>query len=423
MGSIGRVYDKILSIMRHRLLILLVSVALAGVAAERPDLTGKVIDASGMPVDHATVMVYSAGVRTGYSTFCPTCYVDCGKHAFTDSEGNFTIRGVSPELVFNLLVVKDGFVATWVKKVDPAKGPAETAALKARISPANPAQSVRGRVVDGHGDPVADAVIEQQGVTYRDEKGQIGQRFGDQDWIDLIAVTNEKGELELAYGKPAEKITLSVSPRAMSSKLFTEPTGADRKTLTVTEGATVRGRLVSDGKPVENAEIGLSTHSRRSGSILPDMRIGTKDDGTFTLTNVPGGRIWYLYAKMDWLAARGLAAEPVLCETKDDGQVVDLGDIQVKAAHTLRGKVVLSDGKPIPPDMRIHLIADRQSDTQTAVLDSDGRFEFKGLASGVYDLGPGVKGYRIADWFTIEALVDRDVDNLILTLQPEMPKR
>jgi protocatechuate 3,4-dioxygenase beta subunit len=408
--------------MRHRLLPLLL-IALAGVAAERPDLKGKVTDTSGVPVAHATVMVYSAGVRTGYSTFCPTCYVDCGKHAFTDSDGTFTIRGLSPELVFDLLVVKDGFAATWVKKVDPAKGPAETAALKTRTSPGDPAQSVRGRVVDGHGDPVADAVVEQQGVTYRNEKGQIGTRFGDQDWIDLIAVTNEKGEFELAYGKPAEKVTLSVSPRGMSSKLFTETTGADRKTLIVTEGATVQGRLVSDGKPVANAEIGLSTHSRRSGSILPEMRIGTKDDGTFTLTNVPAGRIWYLYAKMDSLAARGLAAEPVLCETKDDGQVVDLGDIRLKPAHALRGKVVLSDGKPIPADMRIHLIADGLSDTQSAVLDPDGRFEFKGLASGVYELGPGVKGYKIADWFTMEALVDRDIDNLIVTLQPEIPNR
>ncbi len=98
---------------------------------------------------------------------------------------------------------------------------------------------------------------------------------------------------------------MSVSPRGMSSKLFTESTGEDRKTLTVTEGATIRGRLVRDGKPMSNAEIGLSTHSRRSGTVLPEMRIGTREDGTFAITNVPPGRIWYLYGKMESLASKG----------------------------------------------------------------------------------------------------------------------
>src|ERR1700722_10568372 len=238
--------------MENSLLSLLCVAALAGtsIAAERPAISGKVTDGSGKPLDHATVMVYSAGVRTGYSTFCPTCYVDCGKHTFTDTDGNFNIAGLNPDLVFNLLVVKGDYAATFVRKVDPAKGPAETAVLKARTSPANPSQYVRGRVVDAHGDPLADAVVEQQGVTYRGEDGRIGRAFGGKDWIDLIAVTNDKGEFELAYGKPAEKITLSVSPRAMASKLFAESTGEDRKTLTVTEGGTIRGRLVRDGKPV-----------------------------------------------------------------------------------------------------------------------------------------------------------------------------
>ncbi len=98
--------------------------------------------------------------------------------------------------------------------------------------------------------------------------------------------------------------------------------------------------------------------------------------------------------------------------------MVNVGDIQVKPAHTLRGRVVLSDGKPIPSDMRINLFADRASDSQSVVLDAEGRFEFKGLASGVYDLGPSVKNYKFGDDFTLEALVNRDIDNLMITLQP-----
>src|SRR5437899_621103 len=82
------------------------TVALALIAAEliasnllfatagRSTLTGKIVDAAGKPVEHATVMVYYAGVKQGYSTFCPSCYVDCGKRAFTGADGAFTISGL-----------------------------------------------------------------------------------------------------------------------------------------------------------------------------------------------------------------------------------------------------------------------------------------------------------------------------------------
>jgi hypothetical protein len=63
------------------------------------------------------------------------------------------------------------------------------------------------------------------------------------------------------------------------------------------------------------------------------------------------------------------------------------------------------------------------SDTQTVVLDTEGRFEFKGLESGVYDLGPSVREYRVKDGFVQEVLVNRDVDNAsrISTVRKQKP--
>jgi hypothetical protein len=65
---------------------------------------------------------------------------------------------------------------------------------------------------------------------------------------------------------------------------------------------------------------------------------GTREDGTFDLTNVPAGRIWILYGKMESLPARGVAAEVVDCETKDDGHLVNIGDVQVKPVLLCAGK-------------------------------------------------------------------------------------
>ena len=403
--------------------LILVAAFVPGIAtlangAESASLTGNVTYSAGAPIEHATVMVYEAGVRKGYSIFCHTCYPDCGKHSLTGAAGDFKIDGLNPGLVFTLLVVKDGYSATYVRKVDSEKGPAETAVLKKLVSPDDPKQYVRGRVVVVRGDPVRDAVVEQQGVAYRAEGGGIRQSFGPMGWIDLIAVTNANGEFELAHSKPAERITFAVSPRGMSAKLFTEPTGPERKTLTVTAGATIRGRLMSDGKPVANAEIGLTTHSRISGTVLPDVRIGTREDGTFAITNVTPGRVWYLYPRMESLAPKGLAADLVECETKDDGQVVNVGEIQARPGFTLRGKVVLSDGKEIPPEMHMNVFGDHVGDSQTFVLGADGRFEFKGLARGVYDLAPSVKGYQLTDGRTMEKLIDQDVNDLTLRMLP-----
>jgi hypothetical protein len=377
-------------------------------AAERATIDGKVTDASGQPVAQATVLVYKAGVKKGYSTYCPTCYVDCGKRAVTGADGTFTLNSLSPDLLFTLLVVHDGHSTATVSK---ARSPIEDAS-----------RLVRGRVVDIRGNPLRGAVAEQQGVVLRMPNGQMSQRYGDGGWTDVMAVSNEKGEFEIAYGVPADKIILSVSARGMASKLFTEPTGADRKTMTVEEGATVRGRLMENGKPVANAEVGLISHSRRSGASYPEIRIGTQEDGTFAITNVPAGRVWLVYPKMDSLSARGLGAGAVDCETKDNGQEVSVGDIPVTAAHKLSGKVVLTDGKPIPEGMRMTLGADRAWDSQTVTLAPDGGFSFAGLPTGVYSLGPSVKGYELAEGVDVEALVNRDIDALTIGLRPSAPR-
>jgi hypothetical protein len=241
------------------------------------------------------------------------------------------------------------------------------------------------------------------------------------DWIDPMAVSNEEGEFEIAYSKPAAGMILNVNARGMAPGLFTESTGPERKTLTITEGASIRGRLVQpDGKPVAGAEVGIATHSHNAGTSLPEVQIGTQPDGTFVITNIPAGRIWDLYPKMESIAARRLAANPVLCETKDDGQEVDLGDIQLQPAYTLRGKVVLSDGKPVAPDMRMTL--SNESDSQMISLASDGGFEFSGLAKGVYVLSPGVRGYRLPEGNTGEVLVERDRKDLVIRVEPVPPR-
>src|SRR5260370_5774501 len=126
--------------------LLTVASLLAG--EERATINGRVVTDSGDPVDHATVMVYAAGVKKGYSTYCPTCYPDCGKRTFTDAQGAFTLQGLNSDLWFRLLIVHDGYRATFVQKLDPLEGPAPNVVLKPRPAVDDPTPAIRCRVVN-----------------------------------------------------------------------------------------------------------------------------------------------------------------------------------------------------------------------------------------------------------------------------------
>jgi hypothetical protein len=124
-------------------------------------------------------------------------------------------------------------------------------------------------------------------------------------------VTNSKGDFELAYNQKAIGMVILVEARGMASRVLAVPTGAERTTVTVSDGAVVRGRLVNHGKPVAGVQLGLFPQHRGGfganlkiiGDPYEEIRIGTQPDGTFVITNVPAHVDWYVYGKMDSIAA------------------------------------------------------------------------------------------------------------------------
>jgi hypothetical protein len=404
-------------------MVLLAILLLAGramlSASSYATLTGVVRDAAGKPLDHATVLVYHAGVKRGYSTFCPSCYIDCGKRALTDASGAFTITGLSPGLWFELLVVHEGFTPTFAKRTDPLQGPAPTAVLTGRTLVDDPARVVRGRVVDKYGEAIRDAVITPFAVLVGDKS-----EYGTVPGLDPIATTNDRGEFEIANHEATSKMALMVEARGMAPKFIILQTGLERRMVTVSNGAWVRGRLMRNGKPVAGVEIGLTPRESWqggmdltiSGSVYDESRIGTRDDGSFAITNVPAPEKWIVYAKMESIASQG-ATDPVVIATSHDNQEVNVGDIEIKLGYRLRGRVVLSDGKQIADGMRVYIGSDVTRDTQSLLLPADGSFEFKGLAEGSYSLWAAVKGYARPTDGPDKAIVDRDIDHFDVSLQ------
>ena len=220
-------------------------------------ISGTVLDDTGQPLAHAAVLVYEARVKKGFSIFCPTCWVDCGKHASTDSAGTFMIPGVSPELKFTLLIAKEGFSVARVASVDPSTGavPATTLNLRSAITDAS--RVLRGRVVDNDGAGVSDALVEPQSVEFETPGGR-ERSYGLNGWSDALAVTNSNGDFEIAYDRPATRMTLKISARAKAPLLFEGPTGEPPRVAVVQDGVSVVGRVFEvDGKPAENVELAI----------------------------------------------------------------------------------------------------------------------------------------------------------------------
>jgi hypothetical protein len=250
--------------------------------------------------------------------------------------------------------------------------------------------------------------------------------YGSIKGLEPIAVTNPKGEFELAYSEKATGMILRVEARGMATKLIAVPTGPGRETITVSDGALIRGRLVNHGKPVAGAEVGLIAQDRGGfldklkvfGHPYEEIRIGTQEDGSFVITNVPAPVDWYVYGKMEAITALG-ATDPVKCTTTRDSEEVNVGDIQIIPGHRLRGRITLSDGGAMADGMRVTISADRAWDSQTAVIGHDGHFEFVSLPTGKYEIFTSVLGYRLQkNRHIIEATIDRDIDDFAIALDP-----
>jgi protocatechuate 3,4-dioxygenase beta subunit len=377
--------------------------------------TGIVNDARGQPLANATVFVYSAGVRTGYNAYCPTCYSDCGKRTTTDTQGRFSIPGLDDELLFNLLVVKDGYAATWIQKVDPLKGEATPVAVNARTPIEDLRRVLRGKVVDANGTPVPDALVEGIGAIYGGANGQPGGRFGGGPifWSDVQAISDSEGEFEIAHAEPAANLIVSVAPRGRAPTILTAPTGAARTPVIVTDGVTVHGRVMKGRKPQANVELGLSTVRREAGMTFPEIRVSTDKTGRFAFTNVPPNRVWSMVALSGSLQGRGAIA-PVYVRTGPDGKSVNAGDIRLQPSVRMTGRIQLVDGKPMPDGMSMMVSpGSLAGGTQVVPIRADGTFDISDLLPGPYVVRLLIQGYRQAPADYGEVLLDRDMTDLV----------
>ena len=381
----------------------------------RPDLLGNVHAKGGGPLS-ATVFISTAAPKTGTSTFCPSCYADCTKSAKADAQGEFEIKSLNPQLVFRIVAVAKGYKPKFVSKIDPATGPVKIELEPINAADATPDRSLRGRVVDTKGNPIEGAAVEMNGVESRDGGG----RWGAIEGVDPLAVTDAAGEFLITAQKPFDMMDVKVETRRLAPKTFSKLSSGTHHDLTMTAGATLTGRMLLNGNPLKNVTVGVSAVDRSAGSYLGHFEVGTAASGMFALVNLPPNADFYIYTAMNTMKEFG--AVPIQqFHSSADGETTEIGDLIASPAHRLQGRVVLSDGQPVPPKTRLVVSRDGAWDSQQLTLDENGGFDTTGIPAETISLSVRVKGYRVSAQnksldrmnFVLSGRVDHDITGLV----------
>lgn len=386
----------------------------------RPDLKGTIETQDGHPVQ-GTVFIYTAGPKVGTSTFCPSCYPDCEKSAKADAAGDFKISSLDPRLVFRILAAAPGYKPKFVSKVDPAKGPVEIRLAPIELATAPACNSLHGRVVDTNGAPIAGAVVEANGI--REFNG--GGRWGELQGVDPLAVTDRKGDFVITSIKPFDMMDVRASARGYANRTFTKlASGNEVHTLTLTTGAAIEGRVLFHGKPLAHVEMSIASADRTMDASTAYMDIGTDLDGRFVVYNLPPDSSYSVSGTMNSLAPIGvITVRPA--QTGNDGSVTDLGDLIVTPGYRMSGRVLLADGKPLPPKTRLLISRDSAWDSIQVALPPDGRFDVSNVPCETYSLSVRVPGYYLspknASYDTLNpgrlvGRVDGDTTHLLILL-------
>lgn len=393
-----------------------------GAKPQRPvkaQFSGAVRTKGGKPLDGARVCVESASPQDGRRRELSACDRDVGKTATTDAHGRFTISNLEADLLYTLLIVAEGHRPKLLDKRAPR-------VLDLSLDDLPPVtdsrQILRGRVWAPEGKPAAGAIVKARGCQTVVDKANQTHRYYLVDGIDVGALTNDAGEFLLTSKEPLSFLDLEVTARGAMQQRFEEMAcGEHQNELPLMEGATLTGRVVHEGNPVAGVGVGIT-------GVDPQISTGYHDaltdaEGRFVIGRVyPNVRL-YVFTEMDTLAGQNLAAPRRVVTSCPDRETIDVGDLQLQMAYRLEGQLVLSDGRPVPPNTAVTFHRHWIGDWQSTLVDQDGKFSFAGVPAELIELRTSLDGYRLStqnyslDPFMKRSLVGRiDGDTEVLIL-------
>ncbi len=254
-----------------------------------------------------------------------------------------------------------------------------------------------GVVEDISGGPIADALV--------------SVRSGGGWWSNgarALARSDAQGRFTL-WTKPGE---VSVSAQAEGYAPGNTDAVAPTKLVEVllTPESVLAGTVVEAGgkTPVEGAIVTVGDW--RSGEDSSDASARTDAQGRFRLTRLSPGRYKPL------AAAQGRYGEPAESVLLGLGQTVEDVVIEVHAAATVRGTVVIDEGggktKPCA-DGWVGLQENQVGRWEGDSADADGKIEITALLPGKYEVDVWCEGFLAQDKYDDVLVATADIDGLV----------
>jgi hypothetical protein len=370
--------------MRHAAFALSLLLTFTATAA---DLRGVVRTASNEPLRNAHVYVYAAYPKTGISTICPNCYLDCGKREATDAKGRFVLKGLDDSLKFELLAVADGYDPQFLRNVT------EATAAEITLTPrdtADDARLITGVVLDPKGKPIAGAVVEPSGYRMPARELPNGKTtravgYGRIPGLELLSVTNEKGEFALKMPDAGGLLDVRVTARSYAPKIDRELAPKQNRTIQVAEGVLIAGRVMNGDKPLAAVPVKIVQRDRASANFLGFYEIGTDKDGRFAVPNLGTETEWAVFVPRSHVT--GGVIHPKFVTTGGPKSMHDIGTLAVSKGRMVSG-VVHGEKRPAG----VVLWNRDTGESWNAKLAENGAFAFNDVTAGALRLGsPGVR--------------------------------
>lgn len=394
-------------------------VVVANAEPDRPDLVGRVTNPDGSAITNATILVYSAAPQSGVSSLCPSGYADCRKQTTTGTNGEFVIPSLDPTLIFRLLVLAPEHESKFIGKVNPAHGLTNITLKLLDVNATPQDLRISGLVIGDDGQAIVGTTIQAQGVSSGNGSQQWG---GASRFVDETAISDTNGHFLIRCKSKVELIYVMASARDGAPRPFQLQPGRDYLVRLHT-GVIVTGRLVAAGTPVAAAVIQILPSNRPLGEFFTSDKIATDSNGYFSIPNLPPEKALLLSGTMNSLQGKGTLSPKPFTSGKNKS-TTDLGDLVLQPGYRVSGKILLTDGKPIPAHTRMLLA--RSGDYAEVMLNTNGGFEFQSVPAESVTLSVRLKAYKFShrnpsvDWLNDQILgqVSGDITNLTLIMEP-----
>ena len=370
----------------------------------------------------ATVMLLDA--ETHLDSPASPAYPQLPPPTRADGEGGFRFDLPGADWICNGVVIAPGCRPAFFHSVNPAAGLITVELKSADLLHAPPGTILRGCVLNAGRQPIAGAIVRIGGVTRSNL-----MRWPADD-IDAFSVADEHGIFTIFANLPFTAAEGAVEAAGFATGLFEnwKPT-AEIHELTLVEGASLRGRLLSDGIPIANAVVRLDNFGAESGSDFWHYSTSTDPQGQFLFAHLPTNRTCTLYGTMESLAG-GLARRRVAIGA--NGSTNDLGDVKLNPSYNVDGRIRLSDGKPVPAASRLTLLRRNLAnlrDAMDCLAGTNGAFHFAGVPAEPMQLLLRVPHYQLTprDRLLIAGSstnldITGDLTNLLIEMRPEVGK-